>query len=291
MIDLHMHSTASDGTLAPKALVDRAFQSGVRLMALTDHDTLDGFAEAAAEAKNLGMEIVPAAEVTTTLTGRTCHILAYFSDLGQAAETARWLSLCRAARDERLEETCSRLRKLGIAIEASEVRKVAGRAAVHRPHVARTLYQKGVVKSVEEGFRRFLKDGGPAHVKFESIDARAAIWRLREEGAYTSLAHATVDRFGEPHIRMLAEQGLDAVEVYHSEHGPSDRRALKAICGRFDLETTGGSDFHGDAKCRFYRESSEERGVPLAVQDTLFEGIRRARNQAPSVRKQHGNDH
>ncbi len=289
MIDLHMHSTASDGTLAPREVVNRAYQSGVRTLALTDHDTFDGFREAQAEASRLGMEIIPAAEVTTTLTGRTCHILAYFKDLDQAAETARWLSQCRVARDERLEETCLRLRKLGIEIEAAEVRKVAGRAAVHRPHVARALFRKGVTKSVEEGFRRFLKDGGPAHVKFESIDARAAIWRLREEGAYTSLAHATVDRFGEPHIRMVAEQGLDAVEVYHSEHGPSDRRALIAICDRFDLETTGGSDFHGDAKCRFYQESSEERGVPLAVRDTLFEGIRRARELAPEVRKQHGN--
>jgi hypothetical protein len=288
MIDLHMHSTASDGTLAPAELVGRAYESGVRVMALTDHDTLDGFPEASDAARKLGMEIVPAAEVTTTLTGRTCHILAYFQDYDQASETARWLSACRTARDERLEETCSRLRKLGIAIEASEVRQVAGRAAVHRPHVARTLFNKGIVKSVEEAFRRFLKDGGPAHVKFESIDARAALWRLREEGAYTSLAHATVDRFGESHIRMLAEQGLHAVEVYHSEHSPSDRRALKEICDRFDLEATGGSDFHGDAKCRFYRESSEERGVPLAVSDRLFEGICRARDLAPAVRKQHG---
>ncbi len=288
MIDLHMHSTASDGVHPPAELMRRAAAGGTTFLALTDHDTFDGFADAEREAHALGLEIRPAAEVTTTLNGRTCHILAFFDDLSMTEKTAAWLAGTRRSRDERLDQMCSRLNALGIPLTPGKVREEAGRAAIHRPHVARALHKMGVVKSSEEAFRRFLRDGGPAYVKFESIDAREAIWKLREEGAYTSLAHAAVDRFWEPDIRLLAGQGLDAVEVYHSEHSPSDRRHLKDICDRLRLEATGGSDYHGEAKCRFYSEASPEKGVPPEVRETFERGLKRARELAPRIRKMHG---
>lgn len=288
MIDLHTHSTASDGTLSPAALVRAAYRAGVRLLALSDHDTFDGIVEARETARDLGICLLPAVEVTTTLCGRTCHILAYFQDFGLVQRTAARLEELRRVRENRLVETCERLRKLGVDILPGDVRKVAGRAAIHRPHIARALMQQGFVTSTEEAFRRFLRDGGPAHVKFDSPDSREEIWRLREEGAYTSLAHAALDRFDETHIRTLAAQGLDAVEVYHSEHSPIDRQRMKAICERLDLGMTGGSDYHGDTGCRFCEDSSDSRGVPEIIGENFLKGVKRAMDLAPSVRKQHG---
>lgn len=288
MIDFHMHSTASDGVHAPEILMRRAGAAGVRTLALTDHDTFGGFEDAAAEARKLGMDILPAAEVSTTFRNRSCHILAFFGDRDQAEVTSRWLAGFRQAREDRLHETCERFARMGIRLTPEQVHAEAGPAAVHRPHIARALVKTGAVKSPKEAFDRFLHDGGPAYVPYETPDARSALWLLREQGAYTSLAHPAIDRFGETDIRELAQHGLHAVEVYHSEHRPADRRRLRQITGQFGLGMTGGSDYHGDDKCSFYTDSTEGHGVPLHVLDSLLDGIRGAREQAPHIRRLHG---
>ena len=257
-IDLHVHSTYSDGLLGPEALCALAFQKHVRMIALCDHDTTDGLAPMAATAQALSrpgraLALIPSLEVSTGGEGRT-HILGYGvhadnAALRQAIQTLRCLRMERGAR------MVAALRELGVDIPAALLPGAdAPGMAVGRPHVARALVATGAVGSMEQAFDRYLAEGRPAYIPLSHLSAADAIRLLRQAGAVPVLAHPA--RLGlspqmlEALVEALQGEGLMGVEAFHPSAVRGDARALEAMARRRGLLVTGGSDFHGDRGSR-----------------------------------------
>lgn len=253
MIDLHLHSTASDGSLEPAALVRRVRDAGIRTMSLTDHDTMGGVPAAAAAAAQLGLELIPGVEITAMLDRRDCHILGYF----QAADPpglAGFLASQRTGRLDRARTIAARLAKLGAPIDVEAlIRKAASeRMVVTRPLIARTVVAAGHAGSAREVFDRWLGDGRPACVTRQGPSPRDVVRRISAAGGVASLAHPGLLRRDDL-IPGLARAGLGAIEVHHSDHSRADRVRYAALAERHGLAASGGSDYHGDhhrrAKC------------------------------------------
>lgn len=246
MIDLHLHSTASDGALAPPGLVRRVHDAGVRTMSLTDHDTMQGVPAAAAAAAELGLEFIPGVEITSVLDRRDCHILGYFL-AAQPPGLARFFDNQRTGRLDRARTISARLAKLGapIDIEAliEEARSV--RAVVTRPLIARAVVAAGHAQSVKEVFDRWLGDGRPACVTREGPSPTDVVRRIAGAGGVASLAHPGLLRRDDL-IPRLARAGLGAIEAHHADHGRADRERYAALAQRLGLAVSGGSDYHGD---------------------------------------------
>jgi predicted metal-dependent phosphoesterase TrpH len=244
--DLHLHSTCSDGTLAPRALVALAREVGLRAIALTDHDTLDGLAEARGAADAAGIEFVSGVELTCDLDGRNIHLLGYLFDEGDRA-LAACLADTRRRREARGREMVERLAALGVHVPFDAVQREAGTSPVGRPHVARALVATGAVGSIDEVFRRFLADDGPAFVRADVVSSADAIAMIRAAGGAAVMAHPALYR-GRRDFEMverLAEQGMTGVEVWHPKHRAEETARLVALAARLGLIATGGSDFHG----------------------------------------------
>jgi predicted metal-dependent phosphoesterase TrpH len=251
--DLHAHSSASDGALAPKALVDEAARRGVTTFALTDHDTTRGLAAAQARAAELGIELIPGIELSVSEDQgrRQMHILGLGIDPAHP-ELVRVAADLDGQRVRRVQAMVERLRELGIEIDAAQVRERAGDAALGRPHVARVLVASGVCRDADEAFARFLGRGRPAFVPRLGLCARDAIAAIHESGGVASLAHPNlsvgVDAPGglEAFVDRVAGAGLDGLEVEHPSHTPAMRKRLRRMARAYGLLATGGSDFHGD---------------------------------------------
>lgn len=274
-IDLHTHSDRSDGTTAPADLVAHAHASGIDVLALTDHDTTEGWAEAAAAARRLGVTLVPGIEISCRFGGHGVHLLAYLPDPTYpplVEELARILD----GRRSRLPATLAKLRGLGIDIDADDVRRAAGGAvAMGRPHVADVLVAKGVVRNREQAFDLFLRTGGPAYVARYAADLVEMVHTVGAAGGVSVLAHPwasrhhheALDRAG---LALLADAGLAGVEVDHQDHDPAARRRLRDIAADLDLVVTGSSDYHGAGKldheigCNTTAQDCYERLVALA---------------------------
>lgn len=244
MIDLHSHSTASDGQHAPGELVRLAQQAGVRKLALTDHDTLAGLSEAREAGGRLGVEVFSGIELSAFLSGREVHVLGHFVDAGDAALAALSKDL-RVERRQRMEQMIARLAALGVPVTMGEVERFSGGENLGRPHLARALVERGWVGSVKEAFDRFLGNGKPAFVDRERLPAERAIELIHAAHGTATLAHPAVSRIERHEIASLAGAGLDGLEVFHSDHGPSAREKLLAITRELSLVPTAGSDFHG----------------------------------------------
>jgi predicted metal-dependent phosphoesterase TrpH len=248
-VDLHSHSTASDGRLSPAALVALAVARGIGALALTDHDTTAGIAEARAAAPP-GFELVPGLEINSSgdreLSEHDIDFLGYFVDPDDPALQAR-LALIRDARRGRAYGMVARLAELGVPVHWERVLAIAGDAdSIARPHVARALLEAGHVASLAEAFERFIGDDGPAYVDRLRATAREAIDLIHAAGGVAVIAH--------PHhagvaglIPALAERGLDGVEAYYPAHSPAQQADLLATAHRYGLLVTGGSDFHDPA--------------------------------------------
>ena len=246
MIDLHLHSTASDGALDPPALVSRVRGAGVRTLSLTDHDTMEGVPAAAAAAAELGLEFVPGVEITSVLDRRDCHILGYFLS-AQPPDLAGFFDSQRTGRLDRARTIAARLAKLGAPIdietlirEARAVRKV-----VTRPLIARAVVAAGHAQSLKEAFDRWLGDGRPACVTREGPSPAQVVRRIVEAGGVASLAHPGLLRRDDL-IPGLARAGLGAIEAHHADHGRTERERYAALAERLGLAVSGGSDYHGD---------------------------------------------
>lgn len=239
-IDLHLHSTWSDGTLTPAALVAAAARRGVRTIALTDHDTTDGVAEARAAGAAKGVSIIAGIELSAWL-HREIHILGYFVDPAHPGlvEVTRRQS---GARVRRVEAICERLAALGVALDPAPI-IASAHGNVGRPHIARALVAAGHVASVPEAFDRYLGNNAPAVVPVERLPAADAIALIHAAGGVAVLAHPGVEQL-EGHIAELTAAGLDGLEVDHPAHGRpvADRLRTRALAHR--LVPTGGSDFH-----------------------------------------------
>jgi predicted metal-dependent phosphoesterase TrpH len=255
MIDLHTHTTASDGTDTPEQLVRRAVESGIGTLAITDHDTLDGVDSVLQSAAQAGLTVIRGIELSTRVGAesdprrRNAHLLAYFfSDPGP--EFRIWLLSLRKKRRERNGLIAERLQQLGLDVHLAEA-EALGRNITARPHFASVMIRKGYVSSVREAFDVYLGETGRAYVEREDPPIEEAIERAREAGGVTSLAHAI--RLNQPDpkreaglISGWAEEGLDAIEVWHSDHGEAEEARYNRIAERCGLARTGGSDFHGE---------------------------------------------
>lgn len=247
MIDLHLHTTASDGRLPPGELVARAHAAGITVMSVTDHDTIAGLGEARRAAASLGMTLVDGIEVTAVHEGRDVHILGYFIDPSDEG-FARFLTEQRRRRVERIRVIGARLASLGAAVEVEGLIARAEQspgASVGRPVIARALVEAGHVATLREAFDRFLGTGQPAYVPRAGKTPAEVVDLIHGAGGLASMAHPGVTKLPAV-MASLAAAGLDAVEVYHSDHSADTIRELQQFATAHRLLVTGGSDFHGD---------------------------------------------
>jgi predicted metal-dependent phosphoesterase TrpH len=242
MLELHCHTTYSDGTLTPAELVAAAASSGVRALAVTDHDTISGWDEAFAAAALHGIEIIPGLELSTVHNGRSLHILGFYPDPNKLQIP---LNNRLEGRLRRSQEMVDKLAALGFAIELPKTSS-AGMAS-GRPHIATALVKAGYAKSSREAFDRWLGDDGPAYVHYEKFSIVEGINLLKSCGAVPVWAHPYLFRGGavEEVLKELVDAGLMGVEVYHPCHSSSQIDKLKKLCIDYGLLMTGGSDYHG----------------------------------------------
>lgn len=249
-IDLHTHSTASDGTLSPAELMRAAQAAGLSAVALTDHDTFEGLPEARAEAAKLGLELVPGCELSLDFGGVPTHLLALFIDEGPGRVTEE-LTRVRQARAVRNETMLEKLRSVGVNLDREDVARRAG-GVVGRPHMAQAMLAAGVVRSFEEAFSRFLGIGGLAYVPKAKLTPPQAISAIHADGGLAVLAHPYLlsqqPKQIEGMLRELADMGLDGVEVYYTEHSDKYTALISRLAGELGLLESGGSDFHGAVK-------------------------------------------
>ncbi|AQW53214.1 PHP domain-containing protein [Streptomyces violaceusniger] len=253
-IDLHTHSTASDGTDTPAELVRNAAAAGLDVVALTDHDTVGGYAEAT-RALPSGLTLVTGAELSCRLNGVSLHMLAYLFDPDEP-ELAAERELVRDDRVPRAQAMVAKLRELDVPITWERVAEIAGDGAVGRPHIATALVDLGVVESVSDAFTQdWLADGGRAHVEKHESDPFEAIRLIKGAGGVAVFAHPRAVKRGqcvpESAIGELAAAGLDGIEVDHMDHDEDTRARLRGLAAELGLLATGSSDYHGSRKtCR-----------------------------------------
>lgn len=250
MIDLHLHTTASDGTLRPADLVAHAAAAGITTLSVTDHDTTAGLAEARGEADRLGLRFISGIEITAVEDGRDTHILGYFVDAAGEA-FAGFLAGQRQDRVRRVREMAERLEALGAPIDAGPLVASGldhGRS-IGRPHVAAALVARGHVRTHDEAFERYLDTGQPAFVPRSGASAAQVIDVIHQAGGVAALAHPGPSR-SDRLIPGLAASGLDAIEVRHSDHDEAAEARYRALAATLGLAVSGGSDFHGEASGR-----------------------------------------
>lgn len=249
MIDLHSHTYASDGTCSPAELIQEAQRAGIETLGITDHDTFAGYDAAVPLAGNAGIELVCGIELSTKLYGsRSVHVLGYFLNGGPSPEfRERILDMQEARRDRNVRLT-ARLRELGFDITLEEV-QAKGRGMTARPHFAQVMLEKGYVSTLQQAFDDYLDESAAGYVyRREPSFAEGVRW-IREAGGLASLAHPVrVPGDLAALLPELCAAGLDAIEVYHSDHSPEQAEVYLSLAERHGLKITGGSDFHGAAK-------------------------------------------
>jgi len=243
-VDLHSHTTASDGVLTPRQLVRLAAKHGVRVLAVTDHDSTSGLADAMDEARTLPpLEIVPGLEINCDVPGAEIHVLGYCLDW--AAEWFQaFLGEQREERRRRVHRICERLAELGMPIDPAEIFSLVQEGSAGRPHVAQAMVNRGYVKTVREAFDRYLSANGPANVPRKRLTPVEAVRVIRRARGVPVLAHPGLANRDEM-IPELVEAGLLGIETYYPEHSSAQTIAYREMCRRLGLVATGGSDFHG----------------------------------------------
>jgi len=251
LADLHVHSDRSDGLHSPKELVKRAEKIGLEGIALTDHDTLDGLRDFMDASTSTNLQRIPGVEISTEYQGFELHMLGYFVPLGESPIDIR-LRTTRESRHTRFPKMIQKLRDLGIEIEDEEIEVILKDVdSPGRPHLARVLIEKGVVKDINEAFAKYLSSGKPAYVARSKMDSVYAINLIRESGAVPVLAHPLLIK--EANLKQLLQQlkshGLEGVEVEYGYQKPENMNQVENVrkmTGELGLIATGGSDFHGD---------------------------------------------
>jgi predicted metal-dependent phosphoesterase TrpH len=252
MIDLHSHTDQSDGTFTAAELVAEAVRIGLKALAITDHDTMAGYDQAVPFARAAGLRLICGIELSTKYQGVSVHLLGYFPAQPPSAEFRDWLTFLLESRRDRNRRLIQKLVSLGIPITLEEV-EAYGKTLTARPHFARVLIKKGFAKDIQDAFDKYLDEGSQGYVQRHDIPIQEAIERIRGAGGVSSLAHPvrvaknnweTLARY----VGELAGMGLQAIEVYHSDHSPENVAYYKSLAERFGLGITGGSDFHGGNK-------------------------------------------
>jgi predicted metal-dependent phosphoesterase TrpH len=276
-VDLHSHTTASDGTFTPTELVREAVRRGVRVLAVTDHDSTEGVREAIAEAvRHPPLVLVPGIEINCDVAGAEIHVLGYCMD-----HEAEWFQeFCRGQREERrarIHRTAERLAAIGMPIDPAEVFALVQEGSAGRPHVAHVMVRHGYVKSVREAFDRYLGTGKPAHVPRAKLSPADAVRLIRRAGGVPVMAHpGLADR--DDLIPELVAAGLMGIECYYAEHSAARTAAYVQMCRDHGLVATGGSDFHGP---KVRAGSLGTPAIPMSVWQALQEKAAEARASAP----------
>ena len=277
-IDLHCHSTASDGSLSPTAVVELAVSNGLSALALTDHDTTDGIAEAAAAAAKAGLDFLAGIEISCEYPyPGTMHLLGY----GVRPESPVLQNLTAAllaGRDNRNPKIIAKLQELGVAITMQEIEQEAGGNVLGRPHIAAILLRKGYVSSVKQAFDKYLAPGGLAYFDKERLTAKQAVQMVLDCGGLPVLAHpiqlrtendAQLERI----VKDMIDIGLTGIEVIHSDHDEAMVEKYTRLAKRYDLLQTGGSDFHGKSKKDIALGWAHGRRIPRRCFDALAEKV------------------
>jgi predicted metal-dependent phosphoesterase TrpH len=249
VIDLHTHTTFSDGTFTPEELVALARERGISTLAVTDHDSTEGLGRALAAAGGDGLEIVPGVEFSTQRDGHGIHVLAYWMDVEDDAFQAE-LRRLRDDRFRRGERTVEKLQELGYPVSFERVREIAEGKNIVRPHIAQALVEAGVVHTIEDAFTpELIAEGGRAYVEKHALDPLAALRLIKDAGGLVVVAHPGLfrERLGvsDDVIEELAEAGLDGIEAGHPDHPPDAERRYRDMARRLGLVATGSSDCHG----------------------------------------------
>lgn len=251
-VDLHLHTTASDGVMSPSEIVRYAKARGLHAIAITDHDTIDGLEEGLSEGKRIDFEVIPGIEISAEHSPGSMHLLGFFLDIHHPLlnEKLKYLQKARAERNPKIAE---RFKQLGIDITYEEVKRASGGGQVGRPHFAQVLLEKNIVTSFQEAFDRFLKKGAPAYVDKLRFTPKETIYLINEAKGVAVLAHPkTLNLKGylelETLIVRLIEEGLKGIEVYYPEHSPLEVAKYKTLAERYNLLVTGGTDYHGIEK-------------------------------------------
>ncbi len=244
--DFHNHSTASDGKLTPTQLIDLAASRGVKIFALTDHDSTEGIAEArTAAAKHEGFFLIPGVELSTDIEGDEVHMLGYFTfEMLQNADLQAELTEFRAGRFERGRLMTEKLAAIGNPIEWERVLEIAGDASVGRPHVAQALVEAGHVATITEAFDLYIGRDGPAYAEREKMTPKQAIETLHRYGASAVFAHPSFTKSFDDIVPELVQAGLAGMEVYYKNYDPETVQSLAGKAAKFGLLPLGGSDYH-----------------------------------------------
>lgn len=243
-VDLHLHTTFSDGMQTPAQLVAEAAARGLTLIAVTDHDDIDGIVPAQEAGCSLGVEVIAGVEINTDLGAEEVHLLGYGFPL-DAPALREGLAALRLARVARLQRMIARLETLGKPVLLTRVLELAGAGSVGRPHLAQALVEAGYVASTHEAFDRLIGNRARAYVPRQSFPPEQAVALIRQSGGVASLAHP--GKLGDPMriIKRLLPHGLDALEAYHPDHTPAVTERMLQRAAQFRLGVTGGSDSHG----------------------------------------------
>jgi len=275
-VDLHSHTTASDGSLSPRDLVRKAVEHGVRVLAITDHDSTEGLAEALEEARHHPqLEIVPGLEINCDVDGGEIHVLGYYVDY-RAEWFQTFLREQRAERVARVHRIAARLAELGMPIDPDEVFALVKEGSAGRPHVAQVMVRRGYVKSVREAFDRYLHASGPANVPRRRLTPVEAIAVIRRALGVPVLAHPGLAGKDDM-IPDLVRAGLAGIEAYYAEHSAAQTAAYLEMCRVHGLVATGGSDYHGSHTGRTNPPGTPR--VPMSAVDDLKARAAAARSQ------------
>jgi predicted metal-dependent phosphoesterase TrpH len=252
VIDLHVHTTASDGTMRPAELVRYAKKKGLRAIAITDHDTIEGLDEGIQEGQNIGFEVITGVELSVDAPAGTMHVLGYLIDHTQS-ELREKLRLLQEVRMERNMKMVEKLGALGIPLQLSEVKAAPEHGQIGRPHFAYMLVKKGHARTIQDAFDRYLGKGKPAYVEKFRFAPAEAMHFIRAAGGITVLAHPFTLNRPQPNelealIISLKGKGLDGIEVFYPEHSEGQMKLYRSLAQQYGLIMTGGSDFHGLTK-------------------------------------------
>jgi predicted metal-dependent phosphoesterase TrpH len=277
-VDLHTHSTASDGTLPPAVLVRLAHDRELSALSLTDHDTIDGIAEAAAEAEKIGIDFLPGIEISAEYPRPgTMHLLGYGVDPINPTLKNLTTTLI-AGRDNRNPKMVAKLNELGVKVTMQEWHDEAKGTVLGRPQLAAILHRKGYVSSIKQAFDKYLGQGAPAYFDKERLTPKQAIEMIHQSGGVPVLAHPVQLRYEndaqlERILRDLIDLGLAGIEVIHSDHDAQRVQKFTALADKFSLLKTGGSDFHGTNKPSVELGLANGRRIPRQWFDALNQAV------------------